>query len=145
VDNDTYEAGKKYVYNITFKLHEIFINPKVEDWIVDLNTNSIVDDDIMIDIPAQTTKHGTNLAITANEAGKYTVKVSNLGASAAYTVAVTDANDIISVDPVAGSADANGVATLTFNVKATTGAHSATIILTKTSDSSTTTITVNQQ
>lgn len=146
VDNDTYEAGKKYVYDITFKLHEIFIAPVVQDWIVDLNNNTTVDDDVMIDIPAQSTKHGTALAITANEAGKYTVKVTDLGASAAYTVAVTDGDDIISVDPVAGSADANGVATLTFNVKkhATTGDHSATITLTKTEGGSTTTITVNQ-
>lgn len=146
VDNDTYEAGKKYVYDITFKLHEIFIAPVVQDWIVDLNNNTIVDDDVMIDIPAQSTKHGTALAITANEAGKYTVKVTDLGASAAYTVTVTDGDDIISVDPVAGSADASGVATLTFNVKkhATTGNHSATITLTKTEGSTTTTITVNQ-
>lgn len=146
LDNDTYKAGYKYVYDITFKLHEIYINPSVQDWIVDLNENSIVDDDVMIDIPAQSTKHGTALAITANEAGKYTVKVTDLGASAAYTVAVTDGDDIISVDPVAGSADGCGVATLTFNVKkhATSGDHSATITLTKTEGGTTTAITVNQ-
>lgn len=143
-DNDTYEAGKKYIYNIVFKLHEIYINPDVEEWEIDLNDNSEDDDDVMIDIPEVSTKHETDLAITANTGGKYTVKVTDLGASAAYTVAVTDVNDIISVDPVAGSADASGVATLTFNVKETTGTHSATIVLTKTSDSSTTTITVNQ-
>lgn len=144
IDNDTYEAGKKYIYDITFKLHEIFINPDVEDWVVDLNNNTITDDDVMIDIPAQSTVHQTNLAITANEAGKYTVKVTELGASEAYTVTTTDANSIISVQPVAGSADASGVAALTFNVKETTGANSATIVLIRTSDSTTTTITVNQ-
>lgn len=147
VDNDTYEAGKKYVYDITFKLHEIFIAPVVQDWIVDLNNNTVTDDDVMIDIPEQSTQHGTALTITANEAGKYSVKVTNLGASKAYTVAVTDDDDdIISVDPVAGSSNASGVATLTFNVKkhATTGNHTATITLTKTEDSSNTVITVNQ-
>lgn len=144
IDNDTYEAGKKYIYNITFKLHEIYINPTVTDWIVDLNNNSIVDDDVMIDIPEVSTAHGTDLAITANAAGRYTVKVTGLGASAAYTVAVTDGSGIITVDPVAGSADASGVATLKFNVKASAGTASANIVLTKTSDSSTTTITVNQ-
>lgn len=146
LDNDTYEAGKKYIYDITFKLHEIFIAPVVQDWIVDLNNNSITDDDVMIDIPAQSTKHETALTVTADDAGKYTVKVTDMGASKAYTVAVTDGDDIISVDPVAGSSDGSGVATLTFNVKkhATSGTHTATIVLTKTEDSSTTTITVNQ-
>lgn len=145
IDNDTYEAGKKYIYNITFKLHEIYINPSVENWVVDLNNNTITDDDVMIDVPEVSTAHGTDLAITANAAGRYTVKVTDLGASAAYTVAVmNDASGIISVDPVAGSADASGVATLKFNVKASAGTASATIVLTKTSDSSTTTITVNQ-
>ena len=88
------------------------------------------------------------MTITANEAGKYRVKIADFGADKAYTVAVTDADDIISVDPVDGTSDdsVSGVATITFNVKkhAAPGLHTATITVTRTAGSSATVITVNQ-
>lgn len=142
------EAGKKYVYNITFNLHEILINPDVQDWDGDINNNDVDDDDVVVNIPEYTTLRGTNLTITANEAGKYRVKIADFGVDKAYTVAVTDADDIISVDPVAGTSDdsGSGVATITFNVKkhASAGDHTATITVTRTDNSSDTVITVNQ-
>lgn len=36
------EQGKKYTYNITFKLHEILIDPKVTDWIASSTAVSVV-------------------------------------------------------------------------------------------------------
>lgn len=143
------EAGKKYVYNITFNLHEILINPDVQNWDGDINNNDVADDDVVVNIPEYTTQRGNNLTITANEAGKYRVKIADFGVDKAYTVAVTDGDDIISVDPVAGTSEDDsygGVATITFNVKkhASTGLHTATITVTRTEGGHETVITVNQ-
>lgn len=137
ITNDKFEAGKKYIYNITFKLHEIFINPDVTNW-----TNDATE---FVSIPPVSTVHETDVNITANEAGIYTVYVTGLGTSEAYTVSTTDSNSILEETPAtSGTSDASGVATIKFKAKASTGTATATITLTKTSDSTTTTITVSQ-
>ena len=135
--NRVMAMATKYVYDITFDLHEIFVSPSVTQW-TDGGTE-------FVSIPSVSTEHGTNISITANAAGTYTVYVTGLGASAAYTVATTDGSSILAAAPaVSGSADANGVATISFKAKAATATASATIVLTKTEGSTTTTITVNQ-
>ena len=69
LDNDTYEAGKKYIYNITFKLHEIFINPEVEDW-KDGGTE-------FVDIPTYAIGENIDYGTIAKAAGKYQFRITD--------------------------------------------------------------------
>ena len=136
------QAGKKYIYDITFKLHEIYVNPSVTDW-EDGGTTFV--EVPPVNIAAASASPSISVS---KDAGTYTFFVTGLTSGDAIGVSKTDASSIIDGDPVlsAATADANGVATITFKMKANTGAaRSATITLTDTTDGTkTTSITINQ-
>ena len=108
--------GKKYFFDITFKLQEIFVNASVTNW----------EDggDVYVQIPPITyVENGSADVKIPAAAGTYTVTVKNL-AAADYTVAKgTGTGDFITVNSptVATAVAADGDLTITFTVTSNTG------------------------
>ena len=137
----TYEKGKKYVYDITMTLHEIFIDASVENWEAGGTE--------YVDIPtfaAGTTGRTFNIPATA---GTYTFRVAGFTGASTPTVSGTLTTTITSATVTVSDYSA-GVATVVFTVPANGGgvATGGTIILTDTGDGSSaannTTVTVSQ-
>ena len=117
VGNDIYEAGKKYIYDITFKLHEITINPSVETWTV-----GGVE---YIEIPVMA--YGADRAVSVTkEAQKLVFTVDGLNGSKKIKVtkggAAGDAQ-VDSTDPTLNSvvAESGTAQKVTITLKANTG------------------------
>lgn len=134
------EAGKKYTYDITFKLHEIFVNPTVTDW-ENAGTTPVEIPTASIAWNAVSPSFNVGSA-----AGTYYVNITGLTAGKAVSVAeTTDANNIISSVSVSPTTvPASGVVTIAITVPISTGSNSATITLTNTTDSQSKVITINQ-
>ena len=141
LDNDTYKAGYKYVYNITFKLHEIVIDPKVTVWNTDTNDNSAADDDVNIFIPSISyNENGATVSI-GKTAGTYTFDISNVPAGT-YTIAEgTTGTDFIESVGITDNSSTNGSVTITVVSNGGTDDTTRPIIL-KNSDTDKMTITV---
>ena len=138
-------AGKKYVFDITFKLHEIFVVPTVEDWVVT---------DEFVNIPSMT--YGSNYTVPAT-GNKQTLKFTLAGFSGTegnkykVTVGGTNSDQVETTTPTTEAvALAVTTATVTANIKNATAAKTFTLTVQETeSDGSTavgtaTVITVNQ-
>ena len=139
VDNDTYEAGKKYVYDITFKLHEIFINPEVQDWDATGNVGEFVD------IPNY--KIGTDWNYGTISKAAATYKFNITGYTGSLTVATTGTETAFAEAPTVAA----GVVTFKVNENTTGVNRNYTIVVTDdkgtagdTSDDVTSTITFTQ-
>lgn len=85
IAEDTYDAGKKYTYNITFKLHEIFIDPVVTDWDGTSNTTNIYIPSIAYN------ESGVNVSI-GNTEGTYTFTISDVPANGGSTYSFVEAD-----------------------------------------------------
>ena len=132
----TLAQATKYVYNITFKLTEIEIDPVVTPWIDGGTT--------FIDIPTYAAGTARTLDVRAEESS-YTFYVTGFAANESVTISKTDANSVIkTLTTGATTADANGVLKITFTVNASTGANNATISIDSATDSHDTAITVSQ-
>ena len=136
-ETTTLAQATKYVYNITFTLHEIEIDPVVTEW-TDGGSE-------YIDVPATSfvaPTGGTYNVVAA--AGTYTIYVSGLGTSDVISTAETGGNDYIDGDITA--TNTAGVAKIVFKMAANDGAaRSTTITLTDTTDGTkTTAITISQ-
>ena len=87
-EQKTLLLGKKYVFDITFKLHEIFVDASVQNW-ESATTN-------YVDVPStafvNTSDGAFNMSIGSG-AGVYTFQVSGLGATDASSVAVANVTD----------------------------------------------------
>ena len=116
LDNDIYQAGYKYVYNITFKLHEIVIDPKVTDW----NTDAV-----NILIPSVAYNEGGATVSIGNTAGTYTFDISNVpaGGGSSYSI-VEGSTGTDFVDTV--NMNDNGDGSITVTVKSIGGDDNAT-------------------
>ncbi len=138
----TFEKGKKYIYDITMTLHEIFVNASVEEWkdggteYVDIPTFAAGTAGRVFDIPAT--------------AGTYTFRVAGFEGDANPAVSGT-LSTVITGATATITAYADGVATVKVVVPAnTTGSakNGGTIILTDTGSgadaANNTTVTVNQ-
>lgn len=126
----------KYVYNITFKMTEIVIDPVVTAW-TDGGTE-------FVDIASYAAGENRTLDVRAEES-TYTFYVTGFTASESVEISKTDANSVIKTLPTSPvTADENGVLKITFTVNASTGANSATIRLDSSTDSRDTNITVSQ-
>lgn len=86
ITNDTWDAGKKYIYDITFKLHEIFVSPSVTDW-ADGGTTVIYIPSVAFN------ESGANVSI-GNTAGTYTFTISSVPTcgESSYSFVEADAN-----------------------------------------------------
>ena len=115
------EAGKKYFYDITFKLHEIFVNPSVTDWDGVGNTTNIY-------IPSVAyNESGATVAIGAT-AGTYTFTISDVPANGGSTYSVVADGSTI-IDVLTKSADTttdSEKGNITITVKSKGGANNAT-------------------
>ena len=138
----TYEKGKKYIYDITMTLHEIFVNASVEEW----KDGGIEYVDIPI-FAAGTTGRVFDIPATA---GTYTFRVAGFEGDANPAVSGT-LSTVITGATATITAYADGVATVKVVVPAnTTGSakNGGTIILTDTGAgadaANNTTVTVNQ-
>ena len=100
-----FEKGKKYVYDITMTLHEIFVDASVTDW-QDGGTE-------IVDIPSVAVGENKAISIPAT-AGKYTFQITGLTADPTCTYD-TGAASFPATPTKNYSA---GVATFTFNVTA---------------------------
>lgn len=129
--------GKKYFFDITFKLHEIFVNAIVENW-----ENG---GDIYVQIPPITYSDGGSADVKIPAvAGTYTITVKKL-AAATYTVAKgSGTGDFITINSpeTATAVAADGDLTITFTVTSDTGKNQPIEI--KVSDTPKFTITVTQ-
>ena len=135
-----FEKGKKYIYDITMTLHEIFVDASVEDWkdgateYVDIPTFAAGTAGRTFDIPAT--------------AGTYSFRVAGFTGDASPVVSGTLTTNITGAT-VGVSSYSGGVATVRFVVPANAeGAKTGTIILTDTGTgadaANNTTVTVNQ-
>lgn len=103
-------AGKKYIYDITFNLHEIYVAPTVETW-TDGGTTAV-------EIPSIAyNESGANVHIGAN-AGTYTFTIMGVPAGTTYGVveadALGDTDFITSVNQTnTATASAAGIMTIT--------------------------------
>lgn len=111
-----FEKGKKYVYDITMTLQEIFVNASVTDWLAGGTE--------LVNIPAITYKEDGSASVNIPaEAATYTLTVKGLDA-ATYTVAKgTGDADFITVDsPTTSTAvAAGGDLVIKFTVSAASG------------------------
>lgn len=118
------EAGKKYIYDITFNLHEIFVNPSVEDW--------DAEDTRYVDVPVVSMAYNELTAVTLdNAAGVYSFVVS--GFTAGYDVSVaetTDASNIITAVNAPSTVPTGGAVLVEITKPATSNGQTATITLT---------------
>lgn len=141
----TVMAGKKYVFDITFKLHEIFVVPSVTDWVIT---------DEFVNIPAMT--YSSNYTIPATKDAqtlKFTIAgfAGTSGNKYKVTVGGTDSDQVEETVPTTTAvALAGTTATVTAKIKAATADKTFTLTIQETgSDGSTavgtpTVITVNQ-
>lgn len=148
LDNDTYEAGKKYIYNIVFKLHEIYINPEVEEW-TDGGTK-------IVNIPSIAYNENAVAGTydVANTAGKYSVTIAGCAASTTYNVSeavaadwLAETNNTYASAATSYTSDANGNLIVYFTVTAqaaNAAARNATIVLTEDGETNNTKITIAQ-
>ena len=126
----------KYVYNITFKLTEIEIDPVVTPW-TDGGTT-------FIDIPSYAAGENRTLNVRAEES-TYTFIVTGFAANETVTIGKTDTHSVTkTLTTGEATADGNGVLKITFTVNASSGANSATISIDSATDSHDTEITVSQ-
>lgn len=82
-------AGKKYIYNITFKLHEIMIEPEVEEWTTIDNNYIVVTPDVSMAYNALSD------VMVSNAAGKYLIEITGLTAGANVNLTKTSDDDNI--------------------------------------------------
>lgn len=124
------KAGYKYVYNITFKLHEIVIDPVVTVWDTDVNDDDIANDDVNILIPSVAyNESGADVYIGAT-AGTYTFTISNVPATGGETYSVVEkdaAGDTDFITSVSQTNDATSGAkgNMVITVVTTAGANDA--------------------
>ena len=131
----TYEKGKKYIYDITMTLHEIFVSATVANWADGGTTN--------VPIPTNSFVAPTGGTYdVAAAAGTYTIYVSGLGVADVITAAAANTSMVTAVT----ATNTAGVAKIAFTVAANASdAQSTTITLTDTTDpAKNTTITINQ-
>ena len=133
----TFEKGKKYVYDITMTLSEIFVDASVENWQAGGTE--------LVNIPSITYAEGgsANVNIPA-AAGTYTLTVKNLAAATYDVSAGTGTGSFITIDsPTTSTAVAeNGDLTIKFTVTSDTGKNQPIVL--KVSDAVKFTITVTQ-
>ncbi len=140
ITNDIWDAGKKYIYDITFKLHEIFVNPSVTDWVADPTT--------LVDIPQFTAEAAANNAQAIWNinclAKSYTAQVAGFSGTENVTYAKSSGVDFATNPATAAAVD--GVYTNTFTTSANTSGATKTQVYTLTGGTSgnVLTITVNQ-
>lgn len=115
------EAGKKYTYDITFKLHEIFINPSVTDWNGEGNTTVVYIPSIAYN------ESGATVGIGAT-AGYYTFTISDVPANGGETYSVVaDGSTIIdTIEKTADTTASSEKGNITIKVKSKGGANNAT-------------------
>ena len=141
------EQGKKYLYDITFTLHEILVNPTVTDWDATTPTTNV---EIPMTAYAYSEAAAAGTFNVAKEAGTYTVYISDFAAaSTTYDVTVVGSDDtsFLTVSSASVTTDANKGAAITFTVTENTasGARTnASIKVKKHDDDTYTSIAINQ-
>ena len=122
IAEDTYDAGKKYIYNITFKLHEIFIDPVVTDW-ADGGTT-------VFDIPSFAYNESGDGVSIGNTAGSYTFTISGVPANGGETYTVEEGSAgtdfVTSVTKTADTTTSDAAGSITITVVSTGGDADAT-------------------
>lgn len=117
------EAGKKYIFDITFKLHEILVNPTVTDWDAAGNTTAIYIPSVVYN------ESGANVSIGAT-AGSYTFTISNVPANGGATYSVVEGDTgtdfITSVTKTEDTTTSDAAGNITVTVVSTGGAADAT-------------------
>ena len=136
-ETTTLAQATKYVYNITFTLTEILIDPVVTEW-TDGGSE-------YIDVPATSFAAPTGGTYNVEAAaGTYTIYVTGLGTSDTVSAEETGGSDYIDGDITA--TNTAGVAKIVFKMKANaSSSRSTTITLTDSTDGTkTTAITISQ-
>ena len=120
------EAGKKYIYDITFQLHEIYVDPSVTDWQADESGPKF------IAIPAASMAYNDLADVSLdNAAGVYSFTVSGFTAGQAVSVAEkSDDDGIISHLEVPATVPASGVVMVEVTKPLTANDKNAVITLT---------------
>ena len=118
----TIEAGKKYTYDITFRLHEIFVDPSVTDWVAETTTN--------VYIPSLAyNESGANVSI-GNTAGSYTFTISDVPANGSSTYSIVEGDTgtdfVTSVTKTADTTGSDTAGSITITVVSTGGDADAT-------------------
>ena len=133
------EANKKYIFDITFKLHEIFVDPTIDDWNEAGTT--------IVDIPTVVATAGAGSTMTYNIsslAKHYNAQASGFTGTETVTYALTTDGGIFATAPATGSAAA-GVFSYNFITSANTSGATKTNVFTLTGAAGNkTTITLNQ-
>ena len=111
--NDTkLKAGYKHIFNITFKLHEIVIDPVVVDWDTDIDDEDDDDDDVNILIPSVPYVEGSATVSIGRTAGTYTFDISGVP-SGTYTVAEgTTGTDFVETVNIVDNSSTTGSVTI---------------------------------
>ena len=121
------EQAKHYIYDITFTLHEIYVDAAIEDW-TDVVTN-------YVDVPSQAFAYSEAAVAgtfnVSNVAGTYSAVITGCAASTAYTVSFENSETWIS-GPTTVTSDASGNLNIAFTVEAneTGAARNENIVLT---------------
>jgi hypothetical protein len=145
------EQGKKYLYDITFTLHEILVNPTVTDWDASTPTTNV-------EIPMTAYAHNTSADNTGNfptagniaaTAGTYSFQVTGLASTDDITVAegTGGTGTLTSVSKVYNTTSKVAVVTFQVPANATNSAETYVIDVTDSGTSGSThktTITVTQ-
>lgn len=137
----TLAQATKYIYDITFTLTEIIIDPEVQDWTNGATTN--------VDIP--TLAIGTSATYSQPaDGGTYTLKITGLTGSGAPTIDASGSSTAFTSAPIA-TAPSTGITTVTYDIPANAAAGaSRTFSFTVTDNggsggsNSVSTITINQ-
>ena len=146
------EQGKKYLYDITFTLHEILVNPSVQDWDATTPTTNV-------EIPMTAYAHNAEADNTGNfptagniaaTAGTYSFQVTGLASTDDITVAAGTGGTgtLTSVSKVYNTTSKVAVVTFQVPANATNTAKTYVIDVTDSGTSGShhkTTITVNQE
>ena len=146
------EQGKKYLYDITFTLHEILVNPTVTDWDASTPTTNV-------EIPMTAYAHNTSADNTGNfptagniaaTAGTYSFQVTGLASTDDITVAegAGGTGTLTSVSKVYNTTSKVAVVTFQVPANATNSAKTYVINVTDSGTSGSThktTITVTQE
>ena len=99
-------AGTKYIYDVTFKLHEIFVEPSVTDW---------VDEGQFVNIPSAVAIGSNNdFGTISNKAATYKFNIT--GCTGTPTIAVDGGSAAFATNP----SYAGGVVTFTVSANAST-------------------------
>jgi len=120
--NATVAQATHYVFNITFTLHEIFVDATIADW---------TDENNYVDVPTTTIAYNesTPATFTATAAGTYTFTITGVPANGGSTYDIVSADsgdDIIAsvakaADTTPASGETTGTVTVTVKLKAATG------------------------